>query len=157
MSRRLVVVAFAAAVGAASAQGCGGDDGSRPAPELSGTYRLISAAGSPPPYIYWCSARGGCEQINGGRIEIMSRGRLRDIGEYQSVGAPATTADVDTIVAAYELGDSRLIIKRTFAGGSPIEYDDTAAVLNGVLQITLKPRMVNGRLANGGTFFYEKE
>jgi hypothetical protein len=60
-ARRLLVIAAvcAAGVGAASAQGCGGgDDGSGPAPELSGTYRLISAGGSPPPYIYWCSARG---------------------------------------------------------------------------------------------------
>jgi hypothetical protein len=145
----------ALAAAAACAAACGGDDGVTPPRELTGNYRLVSVNSNVPPYVFWCGL-GACEQINHGRIEFMSRGRLREIAEFQTAGQPSTQV-VDTLILTYEFDGSRLILKRTPFGGSAATVADTALVQNDQRQITFRPKVLHGHLTNGGAFFYTKE
>ena len=145
----------ALAAAAASVAACGGDDGVKPTQELTGNYRLVSVNSNVPPYIFWCS-QFACEQINNGRLEFMSRGRVREIAEFQTAGQPSTQI-VDTLILTYEFDGSRLILKRLRVGGSAVEVSDTALVQNELRQITFRPQVLHDRPANGGAFFYTKE
>ncbi|HKG93720.1 MAG TPA: hypothetical protein VKA84_17565 [Gemmatimonadaceae bacterium] len=131
-----------------------GKDGQQPEPELAGAYELTAVDGKPLPHTFWCPPLGMCMQVTGGRIEGMSRGRVREILATQGVGS-AQPPVVDTLVSTYTLEGTRLIMSRSRDYGSVYTFSDTATLESG--QLRYKSHYIGLRQTSGGTFQYVKQ
>ena len=136
-----------------AAAGCGGDTPPQPAgPAFDGGYQLESVNGRPLPYAYYCF-QTSCAELLGGRVEVMSRGRLRYI--ERRLPGPGAQPVTDTVVNAYALDGAQLVIERAYVGGSVSSYADTGAV-EAAGRLLLRPHLIHV-YANSATLLYVKD
>ena len=158
LSRRLIPLA-ALAIGAlgAGTSACRDDPASPPSP-FRGAYRLVEVGGTPLPFRLpaACPPLGACKYLQRGRIEVMTRGRLRDILEW-AAGPPPWRAIADTIVSPYEVRGSLVIVKRNpFDDGSGFGAHVDSGELDDQRRLLIVPKVVD-RGINGALFFYVPE
>lgn len=134
---------------AASAAACKGDTPAQPDDgAFQGGYQLHTIGGQQLPVAFHCFA-DRCEYVTDGRIEVMSRGRVRYIMETQG---PPYQPFRDTVISTYTANPPELILHRTYAGGSTGTYDDTGSFdVQG--RVLLVPHRI-GNYLNSATFFY---
>jgi hypothetical protein len=158
LRRRLIpVAALALASLAAGVSACRDDPESPPSP-FRGSYRLVSVGGAtvPFPLPAQCPLLGDCKYLQRGRIEVMSRGRIRDILEW-AAGPPPWRPFVDTVVSPYEVMGNLVIVKRhPFDNGSPFGVHVDSGELDAQRRLLIVPKVVD-RKRNGALYFYAPE
>ena len=138
----------------AAAAACG-DDPPAPAPQLDRAFRLVTVGGSAVPLEPCCGFFCDCKAIQSGRIEPMSRGRVRDILDWKKGPEPWQYYS-DTVISAYRLPDRMLILQRSVFGNSGMNnYADTAR-FDGAGRLEMIPHFL-GFEANSRHFLYVPE
>ena len=135
--RRCCVAAALAALAAAGCKDANGPDG-RP---LAASYALTSIDGQLP-YTVHTSLNGDQLRVIGGRLQVMSRGRIIDVlraQEFSRAGQPGAV-ETDSGVYAYRRTGDTLFISRP--AELPLEpYTDTAIIEERNL-LTVRRRLV---------------
>jgi hypothetical protein len=155
-ARRRAAGVGALAALAVAAAACSGD-ATGPEPIFTGNYRLISVGGSdlPQPLPARCPPLGACTYMHSGRIEVMSRGRIRDILEYRA-GPPPWRTIVDTVISAYLIEGRQVIVHRTVFGGSFHGAHSDTGEMDPQGRLLIVPKVV-GMGPNSALFFYAPE
>jgi hypothetical protein len=152
-ARRRAAGVAALVLAAVAAGACRGG-ATEPEPVFKGSYRLLEIGGTPLPFPLppQCPPLGDCRFPQSGRVEVMSRGRIRDIMEYAE-GPPPWRTVWDTVISAYRLEARRVIVQRTPFGNSFFgPHSDTGEVdTQGRFLIT--PQSVGMKL-NYSLYFY---
>ena len=149
--RRAAAIAAAACVACGVAAACGKDP-EGPTPLFTGGYRLESVGGQPLPRLI-CGPFPPCDTLKAARIEVMSRGRIRDIYVFgMALQNPST--QVDTLVSPYTLDGTRLFLDRTPFTGSTVGGEHTdSGHLDAQGRLIVKPHFLR-RWPNASDFLY---
>ncbi len=148
-SSRRPGVAARAALLAAVLLACGGS--TEPAPEISGTYQLVTVNGSPLPYAYISRVVDGMlieHRVLDGQIEFRSRYRVFDIRSLTFISTRP-----DTLVSGYSVDGTRLLFLRSSTVPLPA-YTDTGTLEPPVL--TMRMQHLAGAPNVGATFVYTR-
>jgi hypothetical protein len=128
---------------------CGGS--TEPAPEIRGTYQLVTVNGSPLPYTYISRVVDGMlieHLVLDGRIEFRSRYRVFDIRSLTFISTRP-----DTLVSGYSVDGTRLHFSRSSTVPLPA-YTDTGTLEPPVL--TMRMQHLAGAPNIGATFVYTR-
>ena len=143
----LIAVVLVAAAAACKADPPGPSGGT-----LDGSYRLDAVNGNHLPYAYHCF-QTVCETLHAGTIEIMSRGRLRDIQQFRR--SPSSSMETDTVISTYSVAGGRVIVQRDPLDGAISAYSDSGDLdPNG--RILFRPHLIQ-TYGNSATMLYVKE
>lgn len=158
LPRRLVALAALALASIAAGTSACRDDPEAPQSPFRGNYRLVAVGGAtvPFPLPAQCPMLGDCKYLQRGRIEVMSRGRIRDILEW-AAGPPPWRAFVDTVVSPYEVRGNLVIVKRhPFDYGAGFGELVDSGELDVQRRLLIVPKVVD-RKRNGALYFYAPE
>jgi hypothetical protein len=149
--RRAAAIAAAACVASSVAAACGKDP-EGPAPVFEGGYRLDAVGGRPLPMLI-CGPFPPCDTLKAARIEVMSRGRIRDIYVFgMALQNPST--QVDTLVTPYALDGTRIFLDRTAFTGSTVGGQHTdSGHLDAQGRLIVKPHYLR-KWPNAQDFLY---
>lgn len=156
--RRRAAALIAVVWGAAAATAACGDDPQAPALDFQGEYRLEAVRGQPLP-IPVCYAFPPCDTLKAGRVEVMSRGRVRDILEFHRT-LKLVPLDVDTAISPYQVDkELRILVEREQFGGGEVTlggHVDTA-IIDPSGRLLLTRRVLQKQVVPPMPFLYVKE
>ena len=159
-SRRARATALVAIVwgAAAAAAACGDKNPEAPELDFQGGYRLEGVRGQPLP-IPVCYPFPPCDTLKAGRVEVMSRGRIRDILQFHRT-LKVVPLDVDTAISPYQIDkELRILVEREQFGGGEVTlggHVDTA-IIDPSGRLLLTRRVFQKQVVPPMPFLYVKE